>query len=77
MEAVGGTVPFSDRDHEVLPVEGSVARTRPGFGGCPASLTNPRHYPVEAICQGCGEMVRSEHVHAGWKHTGRKPGEPR
>lgn len=71
------TAPFSDRAHGVTPVPGSVVRTKPGFGAAPADLTNPEDYPVEAIDAECGEMVRSEHIAAGWTHTGRKPGDPR
>jgi hypothetical protein len=71
---VSGAVPFSDQRHEVIPVKGTVVQARPG--NLPADLMSPGHYPVEATCEGCGQVVRSEHVHAGWTHTGRKPGEP-
>lgn len=69
--------PFSDREHKVTPVAGSVVRTRAGFGGAPADLLNAAHYPVEAIDAECGEMVRSESIIDGWTHTGRRPGDPR
>jgi hypothetical protein len=71
------TAPFSDRAHEVTPVEGSAVRTKPGFGAAPANLLRAEDYPVEAIDQACGEIVRSEHIRAGWTHTGRRPGDPR
>lgn len=69
--------PFSDRPHQVTPVPGSATRTKPGFGAAPADLTNRAHYPVEAICQHCGGIVRSERYLSGWTHTGRRPGDPR
>jgi hypothetical protein len=69
--------PFSDRSHKVTPVPGSVVKTKPGFRGAPADLMDPQHYPVEAIDVECGEIVHSEHIRAGWTHTGRRPGEPR
>jgi hypothetical protein len=69
--------PFSDRDHEVTPVPGSVVRTKPGFGAAPADLMRAEDYPVEAIDVECGEIVRSDSYGAGWTHTGRRPGDPR
>jgi hypothetical protein len=71
------TRPFSDRGHRVTPVEGSVVKTKPGFGGAPADLMRSGDYPVEAIDQACGEIVRSESIMEGWTHTGRRPGDPR
>jgi hypothetical protein len=67
--------PFSDTTHEVTPVEGSPVRTKPGFRAAPADLRDASHYPVEAICQHCRGIVRSEHYRAGWTHTGRRAGE--
>jgi len=73
----GELAPFSDRDHKVTPVPGSVVKTKQGFSGAPADLLAAGDYPVEAIDQACGEIVRSEHIRAGWTHTGRRPGDPR
>jgi hypothetical protein len=61
--------------HAITPVEGSPARTTPGFRAAPADLMRPGHYPVEAICKECRGMIRSESFSDGWVHTGRKPGE--
>lgn len=47
--------------------------------GLRANLRNPEHYPVEAVCAGCGQVVRREKpepLNPDWHHTGRKPGEP-
>lgn len=69
---------YSDTDHEVIPVEGSVFRTGAGnASGLRANLNNQAHYPVEAICQACGLVVESRNLFAGWTHTTRKPGDPR
>lgn len=62
-------------DYLVAPVEGSPARTRPGFRAAPADLDNAGHYPVEAICAGCRMIIRAEHRGGGWLHTGRRPGQ--
>jgi len=67
--------------HEALIVKDS-AYTASGARqntGLPANLANRLHYPVEAICSVCGEVVRREKPAPGrldWAHTGRKPGEP-
>lgn len=66
----------SDRGHMVTPVPGSVVKTKPGFRGAPADLDDLGHYPVEAQCAECRQIVRSEHIRAGWTHTGRMPGDP-
>lgn len=68
---------FSDRAHQVTPREGSVVKTKTGFRGAPADLLNPADYPVEAVDDECGEVVRSESITSGWTHTGRRPGDPR
>ncbi len=45
-------------DHEILPVPDSCYRTGAGnAAGTPADLLNPLHYPVEAVCSGCGRGI--------------------
>lgn len=35
----------------------------------------PDCWPAEAICAGCGMMLRREAVSEPWVHAGRMPGE--
>lgn len=42
-----------------------------------ARLNCPSDYPAEALCAGCGEVIRAEQPDGGWHHTGRRPGDPR
>lgn len=49
--------------------------------GLPADVLRENHYPLTAICAGCGEVIRLEHFIAigdggQWQHTGRKAGDP-
>lgn len=63
--------------HEILIVPGSALSTKTGK---PANLDLPWSYPVEALCKICGLIVSREEMaveRQDWKHTGRKPGEPR
>ena len=54
--------------HSVTPVRGSARR----LDGLPASLMNPRDYPVEALCAECGKPIRTEHFYsATWDHIDR------
>jgi hypothetical protein len=40
--------------------------------GQAASLLNPAHYPVEALCLECGQPVRCERYYlAEWRHIER------
>jgi hypothetical protein len=61
----------------IRPGSAYTVGARPNCGR-PASLRNPEHYPVEAVCAGCGRVVRREAPAPGvydWPHTGRKPGD--
>ena len=73
--APGGFYPRPD--HEIVPQPGSVFSLAGHNTGRAARLTNASHYPVEALCMGCDEVIQSPHFYAGWYHTGRKPGDPR
>lgn len=66
-----------DPGHDAAPVKGSAYSAAKRFAGLPANVLNPWHYPVEALCSGCGNVIREESPYAGWAHTGRKPGDPR
>jgi len=64
--------------HETLIVPGSAYTVKGPNTGRPANLRNPAHYPAEAICQVCSQVVERAEMDAGkldWKHTGRKAGE--
>jgi hypothetical protein len=65
--------------HEMLIVPGSAYSMEGHNTNLPANLRLPWHYPVEALCSVCGEVVRREEPQPGrldWPHTGRKAGEP-
>lgn len=64
--------------HEVLPRRGTAYSMAGKNTGLPANLLDPLHYPAEAICAGCGQMIRCEHSlsPARWVHQNRMPGEP-
>ena len=63
--------------HEILLMQDSAYSVGGINTGLPA---NPRYescYPMEAICRVCDGMVRrDEPSQRGWKHTGRRAGEP-
>lgn len=62
--------------HETLIVPGSAYMER--IPNREANLRRPEHYPVTAICQVCGGVVRREAMDPGaldWAHTGRQAGE--
>jgi hypothetical protein len=64
--------------HETLIVPGSAYTVKGPNTGRPANLRNPAHYPAEAICQVCFEVVERAEMEPGkldWEHTGRKAGE--
>jgi hypothetical protein len=73
---------------DLAAVPAHAAEPKPGTiysaEGCNTGLeADPRyisHYPMEAFCLGCGEIIRLERFlpigPAGeWQHTGRRPGE--
>jgi hypothetical protein len=63
-------------DHEILPMRGTAYSMAGVNTGLPATLTRSWDYPVEAICAGCGQMIRCERlVRCDWEHQGRMPGE--
>lgn len=64
----------STYDHEALPQKDTVYTAT---GGLPANLFNGLHYPVEAHCKTCGQIIRCEQIFDSFSHTGRKPGDPR
>lgn len=66
--------------HAVLVVKDSAYSVKGPNDGRPAILGWPSHYPMEAICSVCGQVVRREKMDPGnldWVHTGRMPGDPR
>ena len=65
----------SGRPHEIVPQPGTVYSVGPRNAGNPASLGNPLHHPVEAVCW-CGlRIVRDAAAGAGsaWRHEEREP----
>lgn len=63
---------------EVAIVPGSAYSVKGRNANLPANLRLPWHYPVEAICATCKQVVRREKPAPGvtdWPHTGRMPGE--
>lgn len=66
--------------HEALPEPGTAYTVAGRRTGLPADIRNTLHYPVEATCSGCGQVIRCERMlsigpGAEWAHTGRMPGE--
>lgn len=64
---------------EMLIVPGSAYSAAGRYALRPANLRLEVCYPVEAICLGCGRVVRREKPEPGrldWSHTGRKAGDP-
>jgi hypothetical protein len=56
-------------DHEIIPEPGTARRVRDGE---PADLTVPTHYPVEAVCQVCGQPIRIQRYYfSEWTHIDR------
>lgn len=54
--------------HTVTPLLGSCRQ----LDGEPASLMEPRHYPVEAVCRKCGQPIRTERYYSPvWDHIER------
>ena len=54
--------------HDITPVKGSARR----LDGTPADLLNPRDYPSEALCLGCGQPIRTERYYLSeWVHIDR------
>lgn len=64
------------KGHEVRPWPDSVYSVDGPNAGQQANLMNSHHYPVEGICVGCGQMIRSGTFPDTWRHTGRMPGDP-
>jgi hypothetical protein len=63
----------------IVPRSAYTVGTKPHTGQL-ANLRNPDHYPVEAICRRCNQVVRRDEPEPGnpdWMHTGRQAGEPR
>jgi len=74
--------PPGSEDHDIVPRPGTAYSVSGGNTGLPANLRNSGHYPAEAQCAGCGEMIRCEQwlpvsADGDWYHTGRRPGDPR
>ena len=63
--------------HEVLIVRDSAYSVKTAK---PANLDLPWSYPVEAVCEVCGQVVSRQEMaveRQDWMHTGRMPGDPR
>jgi hypothetical protein len=61
--------------HVTRVIEGSAYRAGPGnCTGSPADLRNPWHYPVDAVCGACSQVLHRASVDDGWEHTGRIAG---
>ncbi|HEX9042149.1 MAG TPA: hypothetical protein VF838_14160 [Trebonia sp.] len=73
--AVHSRVPGVDRPHATRVIEGSAYRAGPGnCTGSPADLRNAWHYPVEAVCGACSQVLHRASVDDDWEHTGRIAG---
>jgi hypothetical protein len=70
------TEPDVTADHEASPAPFSAYSMDGPNTGRPANLASPRYYPAEALCGGCGAMIRAEHYGDPWVHNGRMPGDP-
>lgn len=76
--APGGFYPADETgEHEIVPQVASAFSMYGMNAGRLANLNNSTHYPVEALCADCGEVIETDHFYAEWRHTGRKPGDPR
>jgi hypothetical protein len=62
--------------HEAGPRDLSAYSMEGPNTGQVANLANVWHYPAEGLCEGCGEVIRATRFGDGWRHTGRKPGDP-
>lgn len=61
--------------HATRVIEGSAYRAGPGnCTGSPADLRNAWHYPVEAVCGACSQVLYRASVEDDWEHTGRIAG---
>jgi len=63
-------------DHEGRPGDFDAYSMEGPNTGQVANLANAWHYPAEALCEGCGKVIRASRFGDGWRHTGRKPGDP-
>jgi hypothetical protein len=70
-------LPGAAEPHEAAPADLSAYSTEGPNTGQVANLANTWHYPAEGPCEGCGGVIRAVRFGDGWRHTGRKPGDPR
>jgi hypothetical protein len=61
-------------DHDALPLDGTLYTA---VGSLPASLNRADDFPAEGLCSQCTMPIRAERPQGPWRHTGRKPGDPR
>ncbi len=66
--------PAGGEDHQATPAEGTCYTA---VGSLPARLCCPGDYPVDALCAVCHQPVRAGRFRDPFRHTGRKPGDPR
>ena len=69
-------LPGAAAPHEAGPRDLSAYSMEGPNTGQVANLANVFHYPAEGLCKGCGEVIRAARFGDGWRHTGRKPGDP-
>jgi hypothetical protein len=61
--------------HATRVIADSAYRSGPGnCTGSPADLRNPWHYPVEAVCGACSQVLYRVSLDDDWEHTGRLAG---
>jgi hypothetical protein len=65
---------------KATPKPGTIYSAGPRRAGLPADAGEERHYPLEAMCAGCGEVIVLRQFLAigadgEWQHAGRKTGE--
>lgn len=69
-------VPRNLPGHDAVPADFTAYSMEGPNTGQVANLVNAWHFPAEGMCAGCGEVIRAESCDGGWRHTGRKPGDP-
>lgn len=63
------TIPLGRPGHEVIPRRGTARSTAGPNAGQRADLRNALHFPVEAVCAGCGKRIGCDRwLHGKWAH---------
>jgi len=73
-ETPEGRAAKADADHVPVPAQGTLYCA---VGQREARLGVRTDYPVDALCADCGDPVRVQEYGGPFRHTGRRPGDPR